>query len=111
MLYDPENTEAQTSDLGIVHYKEGVNTDKYEYALTSSIETDNQKVTWGTDNNSYKVLGGPLYLSNLRIFQNMIEKEKQSAILNQNVVSDSQLAIIIDNAKPVLKLPKIAKNR
>jgi hypothetical protein len=46
-----------------------------------------------------------------RIFQNMIEKEKQSAILNQNVVGDSQLAIIIDNAKPVLKLPKIAKNR
>jgi hypothetical protein len=41
----------------------------------------------------------------------MIEKEKQSAILNQNVVGDSQLAIIIDNAKPVLKLPKIAKNR
>ena len=41
----------------------------------------------------------------------LIEKEKQSSILNQNVVGDSQLAIIIDNAKPVLKLPKIAKNR
>ena len=111
MLYDPENSEAQTSDLGIVHYKEGLNTDKYTYALTSDLETDNQRATWNTDNNSYKVLGGPLYLSNLRIFQNMIEKEKQSAILNQNVVGDSQLAIIIDNAKPVLKLPKIAKNR
>jgi hypothetical protein len=111
MLYDPENPEAQTSDLGIVHYKEGLNTDKYTYTLQPNIESDNQKVTWGTDNNAYKVLGGPLYLSNLRIFQNMIEKEKQSAILNQNVVGDSQLAIIIDNAKPVLKLPKIAKNR
>jgi hypothetical protein len=41
----------------------------------------------------------------------MVEKEKQSALLNQNVVGDSQLAIVIDNAKPVLRLPKIAKNR
>jgi hypothetical protein len=111
MLYNPEDPEAQTSDLGVVHYKEGLNTDKYTYSLTSAKETDNTKETWNTDDNSYKVLGGPLYLTNLRIFQNMIEKEKQSAILNQNVVGDSQLAIIIDNAKPVLKLPKIAKNR
>jgi hypothetical protein len=111
MLYNPEDPEAQTSDLGVVHYKEGLNTDKYTYSLDSSKETDNTKETWNTDDNSYKVLGSPLYLTNLRIFQNMIEKEKQSAILNQNVVGDSQLAIIIDNAKPVLKLPKIAKNR
>ena len=111
MLYNPEDPAAQTSDLGVVHYKEGLNTDKYTYSLISTKETDNTKETWNTDDNSYKVLGGPLYLTNLRIFQNMIEKEKQSAILNQNVVGDSQLAIIIDNAKPVLKLPKIAKNR
>jgi hypothetical protein len=41
----------------------------------------------------------------------MIEESKQSTILNQNVVGDSQLAIIIDNAKPVLRLAKIARNR
>jgi hypothetical protein len=41
----------------------------------------------------------------------MIEDEKQSAILNQNVIDDAQLAIIIDNAKPILKLPRVAKNR
>ncbi len=111
MLYDPENPDAQTSDLGIVHFKEGLISQKYMYEIPSDIEQSNQVETWKTDNNSYKVLGSPLYLTNLRIFQNMIEKEKQSAILNQNVVGDSQLAIIIDNAKPVLKLPKIAKNR
>ena len=111
MLYDPENPEAQTSDLGIVHFKEGLISQKYTYQIPSDIEQSNQVETWKSDNNSYKVLGSPLYLTNLRIFQNMIEKEKQSAILNQNVVGDSQLAIIIDNAKPVLKLPKIAKNR
>ena len=111
MLYDPENPDAQTSDLGIVHFKEGLISQKYMYEITSDIEQSNQVETWKTDNNAYKVLGSPLYLTNLRIFQNMIEKEKQSAILNQNIVGDSQLAIIIDNAKPVLKLPKIAKNR
>ena len=111
MLYDPENPEAQTSDLGIVHFKEGLISQKYTYQIPSDIEQSNQTETWKSDNNSYKILGSPLYLTNLRIFQNMIEKEKQSAILNQNVVGDSQLAIIIDNAKPVLKLPKIAKNR
>jgi hypothetical protein len=111
MLYDPENPDAQTSDLGMVHFKEGLISQKYMYEITSDIEQSNQVETWKTDNNAYKVLGSPLYLTNLRIFQNMIEKEKQSAILNQNIVGDSQLAIIIDNAKPVLKLPKIAKNR
>jgi len=111
MLYDPENSSAQTSDLGLVHLKEGITTTKYTYSITSDVETSNQVETFQTDNNSYKILGSPLYLTNLRIFQNMIEKEKQSSILNQNVVGDSQLAIIIDNAKPVLKLPKIAKNR
>ena len=111
MLYDPENSSAQTSDLGLVHLKEGITTTKYTYSISSDVETSNQVETFQTDNNSYKILGSPLYLTNLRIFQNMIEKEKQSSILNQNVVGDSQLAIIIDNAKPVLKLPKIAKNR
>jgi hypothetical protein len=111
MLYDPENPDAQTSDLGMVHFKEGLISQKYMYEIPSEIEQSNQVETWKTDNNAYKVLGSPLYLTNLRIFQNMIEKEKQSAILNQNIVGDSQLAIIIDNAKPVLKLPKIAKNR
>ena len=111
MLYDPENPAAQTSDLGLVHLKEGITTTKYMYSIPSNVETSNQVETFQTDNNSYKILGSPLYLTNLRIFQNMIEKEKQSSILNQNVVGDSQLAIIIDNAKPILKLPKIAKNR
>lgn len=111
MLYDPENPDAQTSDLGMVHFKEGLISQKYTYEIPSDIEESNQVETWKSDNNAYKVLGSPLYLTNLRIFQNMIEKEKQSAILNQNIVGDSQLAIIIDNAKPVLKLPKIAKNR
>lgn len=111
MLYNPDDANAQTSDLGLIHSKEGINASKYSFSLTSEKDTDNQSVYWNTENNSYKVLGSPLFLTNLRIFEYMVEKEKQSALLNQNVVGDSQLAIVIDNAKPVLRLPKIAKNR
>jgi hypothetical protein len=111
MLYNPDDANAQTSDLGLIHSKEGINAAKYSFSLTSEKDVDNQSVYWNTENNSYKVLGSPLFLTNLRIFEYMVEKEKQSALLNQNVVGDSQLAIVIDNAKPVLRLPKIAKNR
>jgi hypothetical protein len=41
----------------------------------------------------------------------MIGDEKQSTMLNQNIVDDARFAIIIDNAKPVLKLPKVARTR
>ena len=111
MIYNPDNPAAQTSDLSLVHSKEGLNSAKYSFSIQSDIENNNQNPLWHTDNNAYKLLGSPIYLTNIRLFQNMIEKEKQSAILNQNIVGDSQLAIIIDNAKPILKLPKIAKNR
>jgi hypothetical protein len=39
----------------------------------------------------------------------MIDIDKQSIVLNQNVVRDSQLAQIIDNAKPTLAIPKILR--
>ena len=111
MLYDPDNPAAQTSDLSLIHYSEGINLPQYIFSLPSDIEDNNQNVTWNTDNNSYKLLGSPLYLTNIRIFKHMIEQEKQSTILNQNIVNDSQLAILIDNAKPILKLPIVGINR
>lgn len=111
MIYDPENPNAQVSDLQLLHYKEGILDKKYTFSFPEELETDHDKPQWNTDNNAYKTLSSPIFLTNLRIFQNMIETEKQSAILNQNVVGDSQLAILIDNAKPILRQPKIAKNR
>ena len=66
---------------------------------------------YGTNNKAYKVKSSPLLVTNFRMFTHMIEEGKQSTILNQNIVDDAQLAIIIDNAKPILKLPKVARNR
>jgi hypothetical protein len=61
---------------------------------------------------NYRVVASPLIITNLRLF-NSIENDttKQQIILNQNIVEDSQLAIIIDNALPRLLLPWIAKTK
>lgn len=66
---------------------------------------------YGTDNNSYKIWTGPIYLSNIRIFKNMIDIDVQSTVLNQNIVRDEQNSHIIDNCKPLLGLPKFARSR
>lgn len=66
---------------------------------------------YGSDNNSYKLLTSPMYITNLRLFKEMVETDRQSNVLNQNIVRDSQLLHLLDNAKPILKNPKIGKNR
>jgi len=48
-----------------------------------------------------------LQMTNLRIFGLMLEEEKQSLVLNQMVVQDSDEAILICNARPLLRLPRI----
>lgn len=47
-----------------------------------------------------------LDMTNIRVWSEIIEEEKQSLILNQYIVKDQNLAIIIDNAIPALKLSK-----
>jgi hypothetical protein len=66
---------------------------------------------YGTDNNTYKIWTGPIYLSNIRLFKKMIDIDDQSTVLNQNIVRDEQNSHIIDNCKPLLGLPKFARNR
>jgi hypothetical protein len=111
LSYDPTNTSSQSSNLNLLHTEESFLFDKIVFDLPEDKETNHDNPTWGTNNNSYKVLTSPVYITNLRLFNHMIAQEKQSGVLNQNVVVDSQMAIIIDNAKPILKLPKLVKNR
>ena len=111
MHYDPDNPASQTSDLSMIHGVDGVTSQVYTYNITPEIETDYDSPYYGTNNKAYKVKSSPLLVTNFRMFTHMIEEGKQSTILNQNIVDDAQLAIIIDNAKPILKLPKVARNR
>jgi hypothetical protein len=111
LTYNPENPMAQTSDLSLVHSLDGVTNQAYTFNIEPVIETDYDSPFYGTNNFAYKTRSCPLWATNYRFFKYMVEEEKQSTILNQNIIDDAQLAIIIDNAKPVLKLPKVARNR
>jgi len=111
LTYDPDNPATQTSDLSLVHSIDGVTYQAYTFDIPPVIEDNYDSPFYGTNNYSYKTRSCPLWATNYRFFKHMVEEEKQSTILNQNIIGDAQLAIIIDNAKPVLKLPKVARNR
>lgn len=61
---------------------------------------------------AYRLVGTPLVMTNIRLFD-AIENDldKQMTLLNENIVGDSQLAIIIDNALPRLLLPWIGQTK
>ena len=111
LTYDPDNPSTQTSDLSLVHSLDGVTSQVYTFDIPPVIEESYDSPFYGTNNYSYKTRSCPLWVTNYRFFKQMVEEEKQSTLLNQNIVGDAQLAIIIDNAKPILKLPKVARNR
>ena len=111
MTYDPTDPNDQTSNLKKVHSSVRMFTDNILFDAPADIVTDTSSPFYGTDNNSYKIYTGPIWLSNVRLFKNMIDIDTQSTVLNQNIVRDAQLAHIIDNAKPLLNIPKFARNR
>lgn len=62
--------------------------------------------------NRYYLLPSELLLTNIRLFlENETDDMKQMFILNQNIVKDSHLAIVIDNALQRLRLPFIAQTK
>lgn len=111
LTYDPDNPATQTSELSLIHSLDGVTSQAYTFNIAPVIEENYDSPFYGTNNYSYKTRSCPLWATNYRFFKQMVEEEKQSTMLNQNIVGDAHLAIIIDNAKPVLKLPKVARNR
>lgn len=60
-----------------------------------------QPLVWDTGSN-YHLRGNNTYMTNVRVFTNVIEFEQHHNVLNQYVVRDNQLSIIIDNAIPSL---------
>jgi hypothetical protein len=112
ITYDPTNSSPdQSSKLAKLHEDSRMFTDHIVFNAPSNIVTDKFSPYYGTDNNSYKIFTGPIHISNVRLFKNMIDIDNQSTVLNQNIVRDSQLAHIIDNAKPLLNIPKFARNK
>ena len=81
------------------------------YAIAKQIIAEDYSVT-NSDWKSYRVVGTPLIVTNIRLFDS-IENDsvKQMILLNENIVEDSQLAIVIDNTLPRLLLPWIANTK
>ena len=52
-----------------------------------------------------------LLITNLRLFNTMIKEEQHDFILSQQFIKDESMLLLIDNCKPQLNLPYIAKNR
>jgi hypothetical protein len=67
----------------------------------SEILSVNQSFIWDLDR-PYKLKGGKLKVTNIRLWEKTIEEEEHSNVLNQSLVRDAQLAKIIDNAIPSL---------
>jgi hypothetical protein len=111
MSYDPTNPQSQSSELNNVHEYVRSLGSTYTFVAQPDLNTDVNSPYYGTDNNSYKIITSPLFISNIRLFKQMIDIDKQSTVLNQNIVRDAQLAHIIDNAQPLLKLPKFANRK
>lgn len=63
------------------------------------------------DSKQWRILGCNMHLTNLRFFIKPIEIEQQSLVLSQYVVDDNQLADIIDNASPQLRLSTVSNPR
>ena len=59
------------------------------------------QLVWDGGSN-YHLRGNKTYMTNIRVFTNVIEFEQHHNVLNQYVVRDNQLSIIIDNAIPSL---------
>jgi hypothetical protein len=89
------NDPTQTAELNNIYTQTVI--------LTSKIELP--------DNHNWRILGCNMHLTNIRIFIKPIEIDQQSLILSQYVVDDNQLADIIDNASPQLRLATVTNPR
>ena len=57
-------------------------------------------------NGTYELRSGSLGITNVRVWSESIEEEKQPITINQFVVKDSRYALLIDNAIPPLRMVK-----
>ena len=60
-----------------------------------------QPLVWDASSN-FVLRGNMAHMTNIRVFEKVIEYEQHHNVLNQYVVRDNQLSILIDNAIPSL---------
>ena len=91
----------QTNNRGTAYPnrpQDGSNNLIEEFSETKDI---GQPLVWMSDSN-YALRGNSMYMTNIRVFEKVVEYEQHHNILNQYVVRDNHLAPLIDNAIPSL---------
>lgn len=78
--------------------------------LFKSIETLNNS-EFNIPGEKYYIPSSDMLISNIRLFKTMIKEEDHDFILSQQYIKDESQLLIIDNCKPQINLPYIAKNR
>lgn len=64
-----------------------------------------------SSSDKFQLRGNSTHMTNIRVFDEMIEEEQRSNVLNQYIVRDNQLSRIIDNAIPSLGFQKFKHTR
>jgi len=59
----------------------------------------------------YTLPTSTIWITNLRLFNTMIKEEQHEFILSQQFIRDESMLLLIDNCRPQINLPYIAKNR
>lgn len=59
----------------------------------------------------YSLPTSSLLISNIRLFNTMIKEEQHEFILSQQFIKDESMLLIIDNCRPQVNIPFVAKNR
>ena len=73
-------------------------------------EVQSSALSWNSNSN-FQIRGNGMFMTNIRVFNQMIEEEQRSNILNQYIVRDNQLAKLIDNAIPSIGFQKFRHTR
>lgn len=91
-----------------IYYLDESNNRNRPQDATNNLElqfTETRSVTqafiWELDR-PYRLKGGKIKLTNIRLWKKTVEEEQHSNILNQSLVRDAHLALLIDNAIPSL---------
>jgi hypothetical protein len=81
-------------------------------ALTPVFSSQSSMTQTSFDLTQHYVLpSSNISIANLRLFNTMIKEEQHEFILSQQFIKDESMLLIIDNCRPQVNIPYIAKNR
>ena len=105
------SNEFSTTSLSIYNLNESGLPQSATSQLTEVFnEVKHSGLVWNSNSN-FQIRGNSMYMTNIRVFDQMIEEEQRSNILNQYIVRDNQLAKLIDNAIPSIGFQKFRHTR